>query len=169
MKKILLLILLLPFLHCGLLQELEGINEKQKEILINSLKYGKEYDLSLTLAAIAWQESGFGKRVKNSKDGKYGSFCTYQILVQTAAKRNNLDIKLVKDKLLNDFEFCKNNAIEELLYWKNRWKGDYPKMIASYNAGYKSLNNPNGMKYYRAIAYKVLALDKYIKKYKIEY
>lgn len=169
MKKILLLLFMLNIFYGNLLTELESLDGKQKEVLLKSLQYGKEHDLSLTLAAIAWQETNFGKNTKNPTDGIHGSYCTYQILVQTASKRANLNPKLVKKKLLTNFDFCKDNAIAELLYWKERWRGNYSKMVASYNAGNSSLNNPQGEKYYKAVAYKVRALEKYIKKYKLEY
>lgn len=152
-----------------LTQELESLTKSQYEEMIRSLKDGKDHDLSLTLAAIAWQESRFGKKVINTKDGKHGSFCKYQILVQTASKRHNLNVYATVNKLMFDRKFCSSNAIAELTFWKKYHKGNWKKMVASYNAGFKSIDNPLGSLYAEQVAIKLRVLSKFIKKYNIEY
>lgn len=152
-----------------LTQELESLTKSQYEEMIRSLKDGKDHDLSLTLAAIAWQESRFGKKVINTKDGKHGSFCKYQILAQTASNRHKLDIYHTVNKLMFDRKFCSSNAIDELTSWRRYHKGNWRKMVASYNAGYKSLDNPLGALYAEQVAIKLRVLERFIKKHNIEY
>ncbi len=62
-----------------LMRELDNLSDKQKLVLLHGYVTGKDtgYDV---LPAIAWKESGFGKKVINSKDGYSGSFGVYKYI-----------------------------------------------------------------------------------------
>lgn len=147
-------------------KELENLSSEQIAILFDSYYHGKEHDLELTLAAIAWKESSFGKFKVNSKDGKYGSFSSYQIKLDTHAKANNIEefAHIIEEasKLLHDNDYAAQVAIKNLLYWKER-RSTYSGMLASYNAGNKGLKNPKGRAYANDVKLRVKVLSDFIK------
>ena len=66
-------------------EELRNLTPRQYAVLMHSLEAGRSEDLGLTLAAIAWKESSFGKEKSNPGDGKHGSYGSHQILLTSAA------------------------------------------------------------------------------------
>lgn len=153
--------------YSSLKKELQNLKPYQLENLRFSLEYGDQYGLGITLAAIAWQETQFGKRVINTKDGLHGSFCLYQVQAAVAAKRYNLQPETAKDILLNNIGFCGKAAVDELLFWKGRKDNTFPKMLARYNAGYKGLSNPNGKRYSDSVRKRILVLKDFLKERKL--
>lgn len=162
-------------------EELNNLTPDQMAVFMHSLSEGKNDDLSLTLAAIAWKESHFGNNKVNKTDGKHGSYGTHQILLTTAAsylKKNkivNVNLKNKKQKevlikfLTEKEEISSYFALEELKYWSGRHKGDWKKMVASYNAGNKGINSEAGEKYYKDVAYRVKLIKEYIASNNIVY
>lgn len=121
-----------------------GLSEQQKSVLRYSYERGKEYDLGLTLASIAWVESTAGVDRVNWKDPAFGA---YQIVIHdksSAVKRLNITDKIeqvhLANRLVVDDILGATLAIMELEYWKARHQGDWRKMIMSYNAGTKYKN-----------------------------
>lgn len=162
--------------------ELKRLTVDQKQVLLFSLKAGKEKDLGITLAAIAWKESSFGVNRSTPTDGKFGSFGSYHVLLSTAANHiKNMDLpftynhkskthrNLLRFVLTYVDRIGAKLALAELEYWNTRHKGDYTKMIASYNAGNAGIHSPAGAKYMRDLKYRVRLLQEYVVANDIKY
>lgn len=109
-------------------QELDNISFKQKITLAKAYIRGEPYGLEYSLCAIAWQESKAGKWLINISDPSFGVF-------HIKPKGDTWAKSREAEKLL-DFDYSATKAIELLLYWKKYHKGDWKKMIKSYNAGF---------------------------------
>lgn len=149
-------------------RELNNLSDEQILVLANSLWHGKDHDLSIWLAATAWKESNFGKYKVNATDGKYGSYGSHMILLDTAFKVSGINPKkdkfkvwMLKNSLLNLETVSIFYAVNELEYWLKRHKGNFDKAVASYNAGNKGINSDAGKRYLADIKLRM----KYIKKY----
>jgi hypothetical protein len=122
---------------------------------------GEQHGLSYSLMAIAIKESSLGKYLVNVDSKDYG---LYQAHLKTVIDRQN-----VKDtswnrnkfamKLISDFKFATNNAIEELAYWQKIHKNDWTKVWSSYNGGWK-YNSKEAKKYSQDIASIIRELKK---------
>lgn len=186
MKKLLLILFLFSFSLSksvdDYVNDLKNLDKNQSMTMVASYWAGSKEEFGLTLMAIVWKESSFGKNIANSKDGKYGSFGVGQILLETAMARLNKKgskaRKEMKMKLLTDMAFNLNLAVQELVYWRNHHKDKKKRkywlscVIASYNAGWKSLNSKKGMEYSKDVLIRVKALKKYFRnlttyKYKV--
>lgn len=148
-----LLIILLTLLPLGAstnklrnyVKELDKMSQTQVSFLVASYYAGEEINMGLTLAGIVWKESNFGKYIVNSADGKYGSFGLAQILLQTSMSRHNvkssIEREALKLRLITDHAFNLKEAVTELRYWKNYYKGKTKfltlRTVASYNSGWK--------------------------------
>lgn len=187
-KKIILSILIVLFsvlfigteLQAGMLTksqaiyQLNHLNKHQLYVLNKAYSKGVDYDLGLTLAAIAWEESNFGMYNINLGDGdrfRYkGSYSPYHILLHSICKRlkikSNWKASRLAEKLVYDLDYSTNMATVELLYWQKYWE-DKPKpwshLVASYNAGYKSYKSKGGVRYLKRIKVKVRALKIYLR------
>ena len=131
----------------------EDLSRKQVQTLYQSYNYGVEYDMGLTLAAIAWQESNAGLYPINISDPSFG---VHHILLTTAMKRS--DIKntgyhrnMLAASLL-DHDVSASYAIKEIKYWFGYHRSDWYKVWASYNAGH---NYKAGVSYANKIREKV--------------
>lgn len=122
-------------------------NDEQIEVLRYAYERGKPHDLQWTLAAIAWQESSAGVKMKNPKADSYGIFGsllrTVEARLQDQEFANSLSKTPLNRKqtvflLQHDWEFASDMAIVELQYWQKRHNGNHRKMIASYFGGNKS-------------------------------
>lgn len=120
----------------------------QQKVLQYAYSRGKEHDLQWTLAAIAWQESSAGEKMKNPKADSYGIFGNLLTTVEARLKdqefaatlsKNPLNRKQTVFLIQHDWEFASDFAIAELEYWKHRHNGNHRKAVASYFGG----NNPN--------------------------
>lgn len=154
-------------------KELRNLDKNQSMNLVMSYWVGKPNDFALTLMAIVWKESNFGKYQSNTRDGKYGSFGLGQILLETAMARMNVksdkDRRALKMKLLTDNAFNLRLAMKELMYWKNIHKVKKKRKywltctIASYNAGWKSVYSEKGKAYSKDVLIRIKALKKFFK------
>lgn len=147
-------------------KDLYNLNDEQIYNMIFSYAMGNKdgNDLGLTLAAIAWKESLFGKYSINLADGKHGSFGMYQIVLDYAAIRNNIKTIWAKSRLaeslLRDKAFAAEEAIAVLKYFMNRNGCGWRCSVASYNAGFSGLKSKEGRKYAHDILLRVKALDR---------
>ena len=150
--------------------QLNGLNEFQRETLVSSLRAGKMFknkEHGIILAAIAWKESNLGMRKINDKDGKHGSWGAHQILLDSALKRLK-DLEKVVGKnniakiLYYSDTFSAAMATKELTYWSKVHKGDLEKTLASYNAGWKSTESSRGLKYAKDVQYRAKLIAEYI-------
>ena len=64
----LILILFSLFLYASPFKKIDSLSKEQYNNLIWIYQQGKKYNLGLTLTAIAWQESHFGKYSINLSD-----------------------------------------------------------------------------------------------------
>lgn len=107
--------------------------------------YGAPDGMGHLLAAIVWKESSAGLKL-HRKDGEHWSMRSYgpfHILLRTAKQRRGCstwNCSNLKNRLLHNFEYSAELAVEELEYWRNRL-GSASKALSAYNAG----NNWNGM------------------------
>ena len=128
-------------------------SSKQQEVILFAYHKGEPLGLGYTLAAIAIQESCAGRTPINVDDPAFGIFHN---LLSSVIDRENLSPTLanrnmIATRLLFNRDYAANQAIAELLYWSNRYKGkhlQWSKMVMSYNAGTKYTNGAN---YLRAI------------------
>lgn len=178
-SKYILLLLLPVFLHSveydkKYLEELEKLTTEQKEVLYLAYSAGAEKGYGLTLAAIAWKESQFGKYMLNVTDGKNGSYGPYHVLLDYAIIRHKVTTNWGKsrlaEKLVYDMEFSSSEALDVLTYYHERFKkknNPWKWAVAAYNNGHKSLTTSKGKKYAEDIALRVVTLMKYFTKHKI--
>lgn len=177
MRKLLLFFIFVTSLYSrsvdAYVTELKNLDKNQSMTMVMSYWTGVKSDFGLTLMAIVWKESSFGKNLSNTRDGKYGSFGVGQILLETAMRRLNktskADRKDVKMKLLTDTAFNLKLAMEELTYWRKYHKDKKKRkywltcVIASYNAGWKSVYSSKGKEYAKDVLVRIKALKKYFK------
>ena len=123
-------------------------SKEQVKVLKYAYKRGKPHDLQWTLAAIAWQESSAGVKLKNPKADSYGIFGSLLTTVEARLKDKEFTQSLSKVPLnrkqtvfllKNDWEFASDFAIVELTYWKDRRSDNHRQTVASYFGG----NKPN--------------------------
>lgn len=92
----------------------------------------------LTLVAISWQESRFNSLPVNLSDPSCGPFHNK---VSNVLKREKIDDtsfkrNVVCAKLMDNLVFAIKHANIELSYWQMQHKGNWRKMMASYNGGH---------------------------------
>ena len=145
--------------------ELEKLTEEQYQVMLGIMHYGDEYELGMTLAAIAWKESGFGKFNMNLGDGEYGSFGPFHIRLDYAAKRHNKTSdwsrSRLAERLLYDLEFATKEAANVLKSFKNK-KCNYSCSLARYNGGYTAHKNSKALDYAKDVKKRVKAIEKYV-------
>ena len=158
-----LLVLLIPALiWSASLKELKKLTPSQVEVLKKSMAYGKEYNLSYTLAAIAWKESNFGKYLVGRTTPDYGVF---QNNIKTFSRRFKDRIQksgLTKDEVIHalthSFDIGAEAALAELKFWmKSR---NWLHAVQSYNDG--THISSKGESYGADIVRRVALLKKFI-------
>ena len=168
MKKLFLLILICSNLFCSdLAEDLKNLNYNQRYILVKTFFDSKEFYKSkndrLLLTAIAWKESNFGEKLV-SKTQDYG---TFQININSFNSRFGSEIKAAglstytKDLLKNNHRVGMMAAVAELNFWKEKYKTDLDKVVASYNDGTNISNI--GKEYSADIRKRMIILDSYLK------
>jgi len=164
MLKLILLLFSL-FLYASPFKKIDSLTTKQYNNLIWVYKQGKKYNLELTLTAIAWQESKFGKYPINLSDPSGGLFHNLlgSVCYRLELTPNQWNQSRILEKLISDKEFALQQAVAELYYWKSYWKVRnkkylWKRMISSYNGGHKG-----NVKYYRDIVKKIRYLKRYFK------
>ncbi len=122
---------------------LKGLSTYQKEIAYKAYRAGYPHDLGQTMVAIAWKESKLGLYKVRMGYSEYDrSFGLYH----TVAHWRTKDMtpfqagRWVQEVIEND-EVSIKYGLEDLLYWKARNKGDWYKMVGSYNGGSRPNNN----------------------------
>jgi len=149
------------------IKSLRSFTDKQKGILIQSYLYAERDDLGLTMSAIAWHESNAGKNLVNLGDPSFG---IYHNLVGSVINRLGLPNTLyyrnkIANRLVQDPNFARSQALSELLYWKShylRTSGKrllWQKTIRSYNGGTMWRNKDTEI-YFNNIRNKIKALRK---------
>jgi len=165
MRKILILTLIALSLNAT---SLKSLSYQQKEILQYVYSRAKEFNLQLTMTAIAWQESQFGKYELDLQDPSCGCFHVMPALlaVKVGLDNNNWNRSRLCEKLIEDKDFSFSAALLELKYWQNYWRAQHVKrvwshMVASYNGGYNINIKTNT--YLKHIKHKIRLLRAYLK------
>jgi len=162
-------ILLVIFLAFSLnATSLRNLSYQQKEILQYVYSRAKEFDLQLTMTAIAWQESQFGQFELDLHDPSCGIFHVMPALlaVKVGLDNNNWNRSRLCEKLIEDKDFSFSAALLELKYWQNYWRSQHVKrvwshMVASYNGGYNISIKTNT--YLKHIIHKIRLLKVYLR------
>lgn len=112
------------------------LTENQRHNIRLSVNRGVADDMGLTLAAIALTESSAGLQRVNHKSKDYG---LYQLNIKTAKSIMGIENKylgyLLAMKLTFDDELNAKYALHVLRHYNKVHKGDWSKMVQSYNAG----------------------------------
>lgn len=166
MRSLFVVLLISLSLHAeSLSNQLKHLNIRQQIILTEAYDYGEPSGYGYTMAAIAWQESFFGKFTLNLSDPSCGimhimpKYLVKKIdLIDTPWNQSRLCERLIADR---DFSYAA--ALLTLKYWENYWtlKGSpriWSHTVASYNAGF---SYSNGKSYKNAIYRKIKALKSY--------
>jgi len=163
--KILILILIALNLNAT---SLKNLSYQQKEVLQYVYSRAKEFNLQLTMTAIAYQESQFGKYELDLQDPSCGIFHVMPALlaVKVGLDNNNWNRSRLCEKLIEDKDFSFSAALLELKYWQNYWRAQHVKrvwshMVASYNGGYNINIKTNT--YLKHIKHKIRLLRAYLK------
>lgn len=155
---IIFLLLLSPYsLACNALKE-AGLDFKQRLVLRHSFEYGRPYDLSYSLSAIAWKESNAGVWRINLQDPSAGihmitltNAIDYANIRDTGFNRNKLAQELVENPNMSA-----GFAVRNLLFWESVHGSNWRATIQSYNAGYSNSNK--GREYAKDIARRVVII-----------
>lgn len=154
---------------------LKDFSPEQKEVLLKSYLAGAEHGFGYTLAAIAWQESCAGVYKMNFQDPSAGIYHAYipgVIKRYKNLKQNGFTQNLVGAMLVSNDTFAQKIAISDLKFWHKEHKGDWKKIIKSYNKGYSwqknDYANTQAENYYKSIAQKVKELEAYLPKSTLE-
>lgn len=126
------------------LNQLNKLTKQQRDILVKTYNYGKEFNLQYILPTLAWKESNFGLWMLNIHDGEYGSYGIYHIRLDYALTRNKIlnkwDSSRYAEKLLYDFNVSSSEAVSLVVYWLDYYKSTEDPiyyMFTSYNGGYR--------------------------------
>lgn len=137
-----LLLLVSSFTHAVQCQALSdyGMSQRQIEVMYQSFEYGRERNLSYSLAAIAFKESSAGnpRFMRNPNDpsaGFHGVKLTHLIEYFNMEDTPN-NRAMVEDMLVNSHGASAFFAMEILEWWVERHNGDFFRAWRSYNGGY---------------------------------
>ena len=151
-------------------KELNNFSYEQYKILLKTYAKAQPFDLSLTMIAIAWEESQFGKNMVNYADPSFGVFHNLlgSVMRRHDYKNTNWKKSRVIEALLFDYDFSFSESLNELEMWKSYWKrknveDQWVHMVRSYNTGVKWTDEEH---YVDKIILKVRILKLYIKKHK---
>ena len=159
--------------------KLEKLNYTQRGILFSSYSYGMEYGFEYAFTAIAWHESNFGVYMFDLHDGyKYeyiGSYGPYHVLLNnvmvTKKNASHWLASRVAERLCYDITYSQQQAMNVLLYFQQYWRSKgvskvYSKTLASYNAGFVSMDSSVGKAYRDEIILRTKALKIFFSKHK---
>ena len=144
--------------------EYKNLSNNQKATLMRTFYNGKSFDYGYTMAAIAWQESHFGKYLINLNDPSCGVF---HVMPKYVGNRKNSKWtqSRICERLITDYKFSFSSALERLKYFENYWKSKGVKRVwshtvSSYNQGFNYRKNSE---YLKAIKEKIRFLKTKIK------
>jgi len=170
-KKVLVLIALVASILSASDYSVEKLTDAQKSTMLHIYEAGKKFDLGLTLAAIAWQESQLGAHPINLSDPSCGVFHVMpsSLIRRLPLKNNAWNRSRLCERLISDLDFSVSAALMELKYWQNYWrvrlkqKNVWKHMVASYNGGFAAGPNSN---YVKVIAKKVRIVEQILREMK---
>jgi hypothetical protein len=148
-----------------LVLSLQAMNQEQ----INNLRYiyskTKQFDLGLTMSAIAMTESNLGKYTLNIN--KDSIDCGIFMLNSKTLSNNKWTQSRICERLIKDKDFSISLALERYKYFYNYYRSKgysrnlaWKKAICSYNAGW---NWEAGIKYYKKVVKNIRLIKGIIK------
>jgi hypothetical protein len=151
-----------------LVLSLQAMNQEQ----LNNLRYiynkTKQFNLELTMSAIALTESSAGKYVLNINKGSID--CGIFMLNSSTLSNNKWNQSRICERLIKDKDFSISLALERFKYFYNYYRSKgcskglaWKKAICSYNAGW---NWEAGIKYYKKIVKNIKLIRRYYVKSK---
>jgi hypothetical protein len=112
------------------------LTENQRHNIRLSVNRGVNDDLGLTLAAIALTESSAGVQRVNMRTKDFGLYAiNYKTMKSIAGIQSDLMGAALAFKITYDDEYAAKYALHVLRHFKKVHKGDWSKMVQSYNAG----------------------------------
>ena len=136
--KVLIIIILVMIISLNLLasnmqQDWNNLSYNQRSTIAHSYSVGTRYDLGLTMAAIAWQESDGGRyQIGNNDYGIYQINIRYY-LKHFGIKDHYYNRSKYATLLITDPESSEAYVIDKLIYLRNRHNGSYLKVWKHYN------------------------------------
>lgn len=113
-----------------------GLSDNQQKVAEWLYKRGESHDLQLTLPAIAWAESALGRYRLNIRSGDVGLMqINYKTAQNTLGVTNYFKQAELHQRLIYDDELNVTIALSVLEHFKKVHKGDWKKMVMSYNIG----------------------------------
>lgn len=140
-------------------KEWENLKPYQKTTAQNIFKHAKKDNLAWTATAMAWQESQFGRWQVSSNNGTWDCGM-FQNNTKSVAKREKIPDNAYNRKelctdLITDFNFSYLQFAAEISFWERVHKGNWRKIWASYNGGWKG-----NKEYAQQIAIRIQILKK---------
>lgn len=130
-------LLLSPLAYAeGSCEAYSKLTENQRHNIRLSVNRGIGDDLGLTLAAIALTESSAGVQRVNMRTKDFGLYAiNYKTMKSIAGIQSDLMGAALAFKITYDDEYAAQYALHVLRHFKKVHKGDWSKMVQSYNAG----------------------------------
>lgn len=118
---------------------LDIMSSDQLDRLIEIYAYADRVsEYGLTLTAIAWKESRGSRYPVNLDDPSCGPFHTKvsNVLAREKIEVTSFNKNKVCARLMRDLPFAVKHANMELNVWRTKHKGNWRKMVESYNSGH---------------------------------
>ena len=139
-----------------------ALSQNQLTVLHNIMEKAKPFNLSYTMAAIAWKESSLGKNLINLSSGDCGVF---QVSAKTLSN-NKFKQNRICQRLILDFDFSFSVALERYKYFYNYYRSKglpkgvaWKRAICSYHSGW---DWRKGILYYKAIVRNIRSIREII-------
>jgi hypothetical protein len=124
---------------------LESLSPYQTTVAYQAYRAGEAYDLGITAVAISWEESKLGKyKVRYGKGVDVSVGVMHTAVHWKTKKMSAFERGMWVESMITNDAKAIQTGVSDLLYWKDRAKGDYKKMVNGYNAG--SGKNPSYVK-----------------------
>ena len=139
-----------------------ALSQNQLTVMHNIMEKAKPFNLSYTMAAIAWKESSLGKNLINLSSGDCGVF---QVSAKTLSN-NTFKQNRICQRLILDFDFSFSVAFERYKYFYNYYRSKglpkgvaWKRAICSYHSGW---DWRKGILYYKAIVRNIRSIREII-------
>ena len=124
MKSLLIILTIsLTIIHAAdLKNDLEKLTKSQRDLIEQTYQTGKQYGLELTLVAILWEESQFGKyklRLDSNPSCGIMHIMPRYLIKRTELSNTQWNRSRLCERLMLDDAFSLSAAILELQYWRN--------------------------------------------------
>lgn len=149
-------------LHKKFDSEWHSLKPYQIQNAIDIFNHALKDDLAWTAAAIAWQESQFGRWQVNVNSATSWDCGMFQNNTKSVANHNDIphnryNMKEICTDLITSFNYAYLNFAKEVSFWERVHKGNWRKVWSSYNGGWAG--NPT---YAKQIATRIQVLKKYL-------